>query len=87
MSLKFKEPHVIRATYRIVTPMFIGDVEQHATGISPASVKGALRFWWRALNWGSIRTDTRSDEDALKALYASESDLFGSSAENAAILN
>lgn len=73
MALTFKEPHVIRATYRIVTPMFIGDAEQNASGISPASVKGALRFWWRALMWGKIRD--------LQELHKQESVLFGSSAD------
>ncbi len=44
-------PEKITARYRITTPMFIGDAAQQASGISPAAVKGALRFWWRALNW------------------------------------
>ncbi len=73
MALTFKEPHTIRATYRIVTPMFIGDATQQASGISPASVKGALRFWWRALMWGQIRD--------LKELHKQEGALFGSSAD------
>lgn len=73
MALTFKEPHVIRATYRIVTPMFIGDAEQKASGISPASVKGALRFWWRALMWGKVGD--------LQELHKQESVLFGSSAD------
>ena len=79
MTLKFKEPHIIKATYRIVTPMFIGDAEQHATGISPASVKGALRFWWRALMWGKIRSNEKfsTDDAALRELYEQEAALFG----------
>ncbi len=43
---------VINATYRIVTPMFIGNAEQKADSVRPPAIKGALRFWWRALNWG-----------------------------------
>ena len=78
----FKEPHIIKATYRIVTPMFIGDAEQNATGISPQSVKGALRFWWRALMWGKIRAAIASDRVALQHLHTEEAKLFGSSAEN-----
>lgn len=83
-EIKLKAPHIIEATYRIVTPMFIGDAEQKASGISPTSVKGALRFWWRALNWGRIRTNEKfnTDESALRELHAQESALFGSSAEN-----
>ncbi len=76
-------PNVISATYQIVTPMFIGDANQTASsGISPASVKGALRFWWRALNWGRIRQSCDSDENALKKLHQEEGELFGSTAEN-----
>jgi len=42
----------IEATYRIVTPMFLGGADQSPdSGIRPPSFKGALRFWWRALNW------------------------------------
>lgn len=82
MALTFKEPHSIRATYRIVTPMFIGDAEQKASGISPASVKGALRFWWRALRWGQIRTEIQSDTVALQRLHKEEADLFGTAADN-----
>lgn len=82
MTLKFKEPHIIKATYRIVTPMFIGDAEQKASGISPASVKGALRFWWRALRWGQIRSNVASDRVALQKLHSEEARLFGTSADN-----
>lgn len=82
MPLMFKEPHIIRASYRIVTPMFIGDAEQEASGISPASVKGALRFWWRALMWASACKQTDySETEALKLLSQQESEIFGSSAE------
>ena len=76
-----KEPEVVTATYRIVTPMFIGDAEQKATGISPASVKGALRFWWRALNWGQIRKKFGSNEEGLCELHKQEGALFGSAAD------
>lgn len=77
-------PSFISATYQIVTPMFIGDANQKPSGISPASVKGALRFWWRALNWGRIREQQGidSDESALKLLHQQEGELFGSAAEN-----
>ncbi len=71
----------ISATYEIVTPMFIGDANQEATGISAAAVKGALRFWWRALNWGSIRNNCNSDEEALCKLHKREGVLFGRSSK------
>jgi CRISPR-associated protein Cmr1 len=80
MALKFKEPQVIRATYRIVTPMFIGDAEHNpADGVRSPSVKGALRFWWRALNWGRFWQEKNNELEALKALHEEEARLFGSS--------
>ncbi|MEZ5479143.1 MAG: hypothetical protein R3E95_17165 [Thiolinea sp.] len=33
-------PEKITATYRITTPMFIGDADQQASTISPAAFKG-----------------------------------------------
>ncbi|MDQ5767909.1 type III-B CRISPR module RAMP protein Cmr1 [Thiothrix subterranea] len=74
-------PEKITARYRITTPMFIGDAAQQASGISPAAVKGALRFWWRALNWGRIRQAKDSDSSALQQLHKEESELFGSAAD------
>lgn len=71
-------PHILSATYRITTPMFIGDAEQKASGVAPASVKGALRFWWRALNWGRIKNGSKDDAAALRMLHKEEGDLFGS---------
>ena len=72
---------IITATYRIVTPMFLGDADQKATEIRPPSVKGALRFWWRALNWGRIRERCGSDAKALRELHKEEAELFGAAAE------
>jgi CRISPR-associated protein Cmr1 len=73
--------HTLTATYRIVTPMFLGDADQKATEIRPPSVKGALRFWWRALNWGRIRERCRNDAEALRELHKEEAELFGAAAE------
>jgi CRISPR-associated protein Cmr1 len=73
---------VLTATYRIVTPMFIGNAEQKADSVRPPSIKGALRFWWRALNWGRCLWDVRGQEsEALKRLYQEEARLFGSAAD------
>ena len=67
----------ITATYRIVTPMFMGGADKAADSIRPPSVKGALRFWWRALNWSQVRSNTNSDKDALIELHRQESEIFG----------
>ncbi len=72
----------VEATFRIVTPMFIGGADQTPKdGIRPPSVKGALRFWWRALNWGAFRKKAKDDAKALTALHKEEGRLFGSAAD------
>ena len=71
------------ATFRIVTPMFLGGADHKATDIRPASIKGALRFWWRALNWPRILNETSGDEVlALRSLHAEEARLFGHAAHD-----
>ena len=68
----------IEADFTIVTPMFIGDANQEAHDVRPPSVKGALRFWWRALNWGRMLAAVSGDTDkALIALHNREAELFG----------
>ena len=65
--------------YRIVTPMFLGGENQQAdaTQFRNASFKGALRFWWRALNWGRCLQAEPQPMAALKELHQREGELFG----------
>jgi CRISPR-associated protein Cmr1 len=79
VSWQMKE---LKATFLIVTPMFLGDANQHATSIRPPSIKGALRFWWRALNWSTFRNGAQDDASALRELHREEARLFGSAADN-----
>lgn len=73
----------VTATFRIVTPMFLGGTDKQAEEIRPASVKGMLRFWWRALNWSRYRNQTgATDTTALKELHDEEARLFGSAASD-----
>jgi CRISPR-associated protein Cmr1 len=72
---------IVNARFTLVTPMFLGGADGQAEGIRPPSLKGALRFWWRALNWGRIRQDHPDDTYALEVLHKQEAALFGASAE------
>ncbi|MEH6577387.1 MAG: type III-B CRISPR module RAMP protein Cmr1 [Amphritea sp.] len=73
------QPRCLEAELLITTPMFIGDGQQQAEGIRPPSIKGALRFWWRALFWSDFMAQAANNEhQALKLLHAAEADLFGS---------
>ncbi len=72
----------IEAEYRIVTPMFIGGGDQSDNPeLRPPSIKGALRFWWRAMQWGACLEKTASHEAALKELHRQEAELFGAAAK------
>jgi len=74
--------NTLTATFQIVTPMFIGDANQLPNdGIRPPSIKGALRFWWRALNWGRYLRDMRDESAALRQLHQQEARLFGIAAD------
>ena len=70
----------LTATYRVVTPMFLGGAEPHGPPeLRATSVKGLIRFWWRAVKWMDIWLAHQNDENALKALRYQEDSLFGSS--------
>lgn len=74
---------IIEAEFTIVTPMFIGDANQKAYDVRPPSLKGALRFWWRALNWGRMLAAEGGDiAKALSALHNREAKLFGLAASD-----
>lgn len=72
----------VTAHFDIVTPMFLGGADQQAEHIRPASFKGMLRFWWRAVNWGRLRKKFTDDAAALRALHEEEARLFGNSAND-----
>lgn len=54
-----------------ITPMFLAGAEQGKTELRAASIKGLLRFWWRALQ----------AESDIEKLRNRESQIFGSSDE------
>ena len=76
-------PEILEAKFRIVTPMFLGGANQDISdGIRPPSVKGALRFWWRALNRQRFRAQAPDDAGALQNLHREEARLFGLAASD-----
>lgn len=43
----------LQATYRLVTPMFLGGADQNnCAELRAPSIKGALRFWYRTIDPG-----------------------------------
>ncbi len=72
----------IEAQFEIVTPMFISGANNEAD-LRPPSIKGALRFWWRALHWGQCLQDCQQDTGkALKRLHELEAELFGAAVKD-----
>ncbi len=61
-------PTAIEATYQAVTPLFCAGADRVRPELRLPSLKGALRFWWRALAWpryaGDL-TQIRQREDSL----------------------
>ncbi|WP_273845472.1 type III-B CRISPR module RAMP protein Cmr1 [Rubrobacter calidifluminis] len=66
----------IEATFRVVTPMFMSGADQSKAELRLPSIKGALRFWWRALAW--------SRYGDLQKIREEETRLFGSTDEGQA---
>jgi CRISPR-associated protein Cmr1 len=73
------ELHAITATFHVVTPLFLGDAEREATRFSLASLRGALRFWWRAREYPRILASKAGGDqnEALRLLQDKERRLFG----------
>ena len=65
------ERTAIKATYRVVTPLFCAGSDGERPEFRLPSFKGVLRFWWRALAWSRCHD--------LESLQSEEDYLFGSS--------
>lgn len=64
-------PHRIAATFEVTTPLFLGGANPaHKAELRAPSVKGALRFWWRALAWSRYNGN-------LECIRKKEACLFG----------
>jgi len=61
----------IEVTYKVVTPLFCGGATGSAAEVRVPSLKGVLRWWWRALAWSRCEGD-------LDKIHKQEAALFGS---------
>ena len=74
----------LKADFQVSSPLMTADHEplkKDDTVRAPA-IKGALRFWWRALNWDRVLTSKGNNSQALQQLHQEEADLFGFAAGN-----
>lgn len=65
----------MKASYHISTPMFISP-DNKGADLRPPSIKGALRFWYRAYKYYTLFLENKNT--ALEKLHKSESELWGS---------
>ncbi len=65
-----KELYTISFECEVLTPMFLGSSNPRDAELRPPSIKGAMRYWWRAMN-GNLD---------IEELRKKEGDIFGSSA-------
>ena len=70
--------HKVNCEIEILTPMFLGGVDGKTPELRTQSIKGLLRFWWRAYKYGQIQEASNTIE-RLKALKKMEAEVFGSS--------
>ncbi len=69
-------PRRITATFEVVTPLFLGGADPSGSvELRAPSIKGALRFWWRALAWSRHNGD-------LGAIRTEEQKIFGAAGDD-----
>lgn len=67
-----KEIYQVTFECEVITPMFLGNANPREAELRPPSIKGAMRFWWRAMNAGL----------PLGKLKRKETELFGGVPDN-----
>lgn len=61
----------IEATYCVTTPLFLGGADNRTKAeVRPPSLKGLLRFWFRAITWPQL--------GSMEEVWKKEQSLFGS---------
>jgi len=63
----------------VVTPMFLAGANGKTPELRPPSIKGAMRFWWRAVHGHWPIEDKKDDDGNIieKGLITQEAEIFG----------
>lgn len=67
---RYKNRQTEKYKMEVVTPMFLGGAEEVNRQIRPASIKGMLRFWWRAVYGAGCGN--------ISKMQKKENEIFGS---------
>jgi CRISPR-associated protein Cmr1 len=73
---RFKDLEKVNFTCEVITPMFLGGADGKSAELRTASIKGDLRFWWRALYGG----------DDINGMKKREGEIFGSTEEKSNLI-
>lgn len=63
----------VKFNVEVVTPMFLGGADKKSAELRAQSIKGLMRFWWRAI----------CDSDDIASMKSSEDEIFGSTTKKA----
>lgn len=66
---------------KVITPMFLAGADGRTPELRAPSVKGAMRFWWRAVNASLVESNDRHWD--YKQLKEREGNLFGGTGDTA----
>ncbi len=72
----------------VITPMFLAGADGITPELRPPSIKGALRFWWRALNGHLPLADVKNElgEIIQEGLKTREGEIFGDTNRRSKVL-
>ena len=56
---------------RVITPLFMSGADQEAVELRPPSIRGALRFWFRAMMGGVVEGDWRKVRQLETSVFGS----------------
>jgi len=71
---------ILSAWYEVATPMFCAGAFSYDVRVRPASLRGVLRWWWRAAEYG-VLAGAADEKDVLTELAKREGALFGRASE------
>jgi len=70
----------------VLTPLFLGGAETRVRPeLRAPSIRGAMRYWYRALLGGSTLLASATDEERLTILKQLEADVFGTTDKGSAV--
>ena len=70
-------PHSITAEFSLNTPLFSSGADPNSPELRVSEIKAALRFWWRAMNYGLYAKDPARFVDVESQLFGSASASYG----------